>query len=61
MLLLLSWYKFPDEKLQDSDAFHECITRQTDQPTIQPMDTAYCKQSMDKTRRVDFADHRYDA
>ena len=34
MLLLLSWYEFSDEKMQDSDAFYECVTdRQTDQPT----------------------------
>ena len=26
--------KFPDEKMQDSDAFYQCVTnRQTDQPT----------------------------
>ena len=36
MLLLLSWYEFSDEKMQDSDAFYECVT---DRPT----DTAYCR------------------
>ena len=35
MLLLLSWYKFSDEKMQDSDAFYECVT---DQPTDQSTD-----------------------
>ena len=36
MLLLLSWYKFSDEKMQDSDALYECGTdRQTDRPTDQ--------------------------
>ena len=38
MLLLLSWYEFSDEKMQDSDAFYECVTRQTDRPTDQPTD-----------------------
>ena len=38
MLLLLSWYEFTDEKMQDSDAFYECVT---DQPTDRPTDTAY--------------------
>ena len=38
MLLLLSWYKFSDEKMQDSDDFNECVTdrltdRQTDRMT----------------------------
>ena len=38
MLLLLSWYEFSDEKMQDSDAFYKCITdRQTNRQT----DTAY--------------------
>ena len=42
MLLLLSWYKFSDEKMQDSDAFYECVTdRQTNRPTDRPTDTAY--------------------
>ena len=39
MLLLLSWYEFSDEKMQDSDAFYECVTdRQTDRQTDQPTD-----------------------
>ena len=33
MLLLLSWYKFSDEKIQDSDAFYVCVAGQTNQPT----------------------------
>ena len=34
MLLLLSWYEFSDEKMQDSDAFYQCVTdRPTDQRT----------------------------
>ena len=33
MLLLLSWYEFSDEKMQDSDAFYESVTRPTDQQT----------------------------
>ena len=37
MLLLLSWYEFSDEKMQDSNAFYECVTR----PTNRPTDTAY--------------------
>ena len=41
MLLLLSWYEFSDEKMQDSNAFYECVTRQTDRPTDRPTDTAY--------------------
>ena len=35
MLLLLSWYEFSDEKMQDSDAFYECVTQQTDRQTNQ--------------------------
>ena len=41
MLLLLSLYHFSDEKMQDSDAFYECVTRPTHQPTNRPTDTAY--------------------
>ena len=37
MLLLQSWCKISDEKMQDSDAFYECVTQQTDRP----MDTVY--------------------
>ena len=33
MLLLLSWYKFSVEIMQDSDAFYECVTRPTNQQT----------------------------
>ena len=38
MLLLLSWYEFSDEKMQDFDAFYKCVT---DRPTDRPTDTAY--------------------
>ena len=41
MLLLLSWYEFSDEKMQESDAFYECVTRPTNRPTDRPTDTAY--------------------
>ena len=42
MLLLLGWYNFSVEKIQDSDAFYECVTDgPTNQPTNQPTDTAY--------------------
>ena len=41
MLLLLSWYKFSDEKMQDSDDFYECVTdRQSDRQTNRQTDTA---------------------
>ena len=34
MLLLLSWYEFSDEKMQDFDVFYECVTnQQTNRPT----------------------------
>ena len=33
MLLLLSWYEFPVEKMQDFNAFNECATRPTDRQT----------------------------
>ena len=38
MLLLLSWYEFSDEKMQDSNAFNECVTRPTNRPTDQQTD-----------------------
>ena len=37
MLLLLSWYKFSDEKMQDSDAFYECVTDQSTDQRTQPI------------------------
>ena len=40
ILLLSSWYEFSDDKMQDFDAFNECVT---DKPTNQQTDTAYYK------------------
>ena len=52
MLLLLSWYKFSVEIMQDSDAFYECVTRLTDQPTDQPTDTAYYRDARTHLKRT---------
>ena len=48
MLLLLSWYEFSDEKMQDSDVFYECVT---DRPTDQQTDTAYCRDARTHLKR----------
>ena len=52
MLLLLSWYKFSDEKMQDSDAFCECVTDgQTNRPTDRATDTAYYRDARTHLKR----------
>ena len=53
MLLLLSWYKFSDEKMQDFVAFYECVTdRQTDRQTDRPTDTAYYRDARTHLKKV---------
>jgi len=42
---------FSDEKMQDSDAFYECVTRQTDRPTDRPTDTAYYRDARTHLKR----------
>ena len=52
MLLLLSWYKFSDKKMQDSDVFYECVTdRQTDRQTNQQTDTASYRGALSHLKR----------
>ena len=49
MLLLLGLKHFSLEKMLDFDSFNKCVT---DQPTDQPMDTAYFRDARTHLKRI---------